>query len=99
MVYPITCYKCKLQCVGETSQNLNKRFNWYNSCFRNPTAYFFCKILNTHFSKGYRKDSSYTVNIIEKHEGTGQTDRNTMDFATLNQFERLERLTGCMNYK
>ena len=58
VVYLITCNKCKLQYVGETSQNLNKRFNWHNSCFRNPTAYSFCKILNTHFSKGYCKDSS-----------------------------------------
>ena len=37
--------------------------------------------MNTHFSKGYCKDSSYAVNIIEKLEGTGHTDRNTMDFA------------------
>ena len=76
VVYLITCNRCKLQHVGELSQNLNKRFNWYNSCFRNPTAYSFCKILNTSFSKGYCKDSSYTVNIIEKLEGTGRT----MDF-------------------
>ena len=39
----------------ETSQNLNKRFNWHNSRFRTPTAYSFCKILSTHFSKGYSK--------------------------------------------
>ena len=80
VVYPITCNKCKLQYVGETSQNLNKRFNWHNSCFRNPTAYSFCKILSTHFSKDYSKDSSYTVNITEKLEETGRTDKNTMDF-------------------
>ena len=41
----------------------------------------YCKILNTHFSKRYCKDSSYTVNIIAKLKGTGCTDRNTMDFA------------------
>ena len=35
VVYFTTCNKCKLQYVGETSQNLN---NWHNSCFRNPTA-------------------------------------------------------------
>ena len=81
MVYLITCNKCKLQYVGETSQNLNKRFNWHNSCFRNPNAYSFCKILNTHLSEGYCKDSSYTVNIIEKPEAKGRTERNTMDFA------------------
>ena len=38
-------------------------------------------ILNTHFSKGYCKDSYYTLNIIEKLEGTGRTERNTIDFA------------------
>ena len=27
LVYLITCNKCKFQYVGETSQNLNKRFN------------------------------------------------------------------------
>ena len=47
MIYLITCNKCKLQYIGETSQNLNKRFNWHNSCFWNPSAYSFCKILNT----------------------------------------------------
>ena len=80
VLYLITCNKYKLQYVGETSQNLNKRFNWHNSCFRNPTAYSFCQILNTHFSKRYCKDSSYIANIIEKLEETGRTERNTMDF-------------------
>ena len=76
----ITCNKCKLQYVGKTFQNLNKSFNWQNSCIWNPT-YFCCKILNTHFIKGYCKDSSYTVNIIGKFERAGPTDRNTRDFA------------------
>ena len=69
VVYLITCNKCKLLYVAETSQNLNKRFNWHNYCFRNRTAYSFCKILNTHFRKGYCKDSSYTVNVIQKTWG------------------------------
>ena len=94
MVCLITCNRCKRQSVGETSQNLD----WYNSCFRNPTGYSFCKTLNTHFSKGYCKDSSDTVNVIEKLEETGRTERNTMDLQ-LNHFERLERLVGCMNYE
>ena len=63
LVYLITCNKCKLQ-----------KFNWHIFCFRNPTAYSFCKILNIHFSKGYCKDSSYTPNIIEKREGTGRAE-------------------------
>ena len=75
------CARVLTSVCREKAQNLDKRFNWHNSCFRNPTAYSFFKILNTHFSKGYCKDSLYTVNIIEKLEGTGRTDRNTMDFA------------------
>ena len=46
-----------------------------------PTAYSFCKILNTHFSRSYCKDSSYTVNIIEKLGVARRTDRNTTNFA------------------
>ena len=81
LVYLITCNKCKLQYVGEKSQNLDKRFNWHNSCLRNPTAYCCCKVLKTHFTKGCCKKSSYTSNIIKKREGRGCTDKNTMDFA------------------
>ena len=66
VAYLITCNKCKLQYVGETSQNLNKRFNWHNSCFRNPTAYFFCKTLNTHFSKSYCK-GPHILSILLKN--------------------------------
>ena len=95
MVYLITCNKCKLQYVGEISQNLNKIFNWRNSCFRNPAAYSFCKVLNTHFTKGYCKDSSYTVNIIVKLEGAGCTERNTMDFPA--KPLRKARETYCMH--
>ena len=40
VVYLINCNKCKLQHVGETSQNLNERFNWHNSCFREPYCIF-----------------------------------------------------------
>ena len=43
VVYLITSNKCKPQYEEETSQNFNKRFNWHNSCFRNPAAYSFCK--------------------------------------------------------
>ena len=39
VVYLITCNECKLHYVRETSQNVNKRVNWYNSCFRKPTSF------------------------------------------------------------
>ena len=79
VIYLLTCNSCRLQYVGESSQNLNERFNWHNSCFRNPSKYSFCDILNTHFHKGKCKDSTYTVSIIEKLEGSGQTASGAMD--------------------
>ena len=81
VVYLITYNKFELQYVGETSQNLNRRLNWHNFYFRNTTANFFCKILITHFRKGYCKDSSYIVNIIEKLKLTRHRARNTIDCA------------------
>ena len=43
--------KRKLQYVGETCQNLNKRFNWHSFCFRNATRNFSCEILRVYFRK------------------------------------------------
>ena len=79
VIYLITCNKCKLQYVGETCLKLNERFNIHNSSLRNPSNSSFCKILNNHFTKGLCKGSSYSVSLIEKLEGTGQTDRGFMD--------------------
>ena len=47
----------------------------------NSTAYSFCKILNTHFSKDYLKGFPYTMNIIENLEEAVLTDRSTIDLA------------------
>jgi len=79
VIYLITCCNCGLQYVGETCQKLNERFNWHNTCFNNPKKYSFCKILNSHFNSGLCKDATYEVQILEKLEGSGRTDRNAMD--------------------
>ena len=64
------------------SQNLKKKINWHHSCFRKATTYSFHKICTLiFFSKGCCKDSSYTVNIIEKLGKIGHLDKNTMDSA------------------
>ena len=81
IIYLVTCCKCGLQYVGETCQKLNKRFNWHMSCFKNPQKYSYCRILNSHFTEGHCKGAKYTVSILEKMEGTGRTDRDTMDFS------------------
>ena len=46
---------------------------------RNPAKLSYCEILNKHFTEGRCKGSTYSVSIIEKLEGTGQTDRGSMD--------------------
>ena len=66
VIYLITCSKCKLQYVGETIQQLNKRFNWHKSGFRDPVKYGHCKILSDHFTKGLCAGVKYKVQIIEK---------------------------------
>ena len=100
VAYFITCNKCKLHYVGETSQNLNERFTWHN----------------THFSKGYSKELSYTVNIIKKPERTEpiifiycqyyqkslkepNLQIEILWILQLNQFKRLEKSIGFMNYE
>ena len=79
VIYLITCDRCRLQYVGETCQKLNERFNCHTSAMRNPSKLSYCEILNKHFTVGHCKGSTYSVCIIEKLDGTGQTDRGCMD--------------------
>lgn len=55
----------------------------HNSCFRNPSAYSFSKILNAHFSKGYCKYWS-------EKEQEQDIQIAILWIFQLNQFERLE---------
>ena len=55
-----------------------------------PTACSFCKILDTHFSKGYCKDASYTANIIEKKIRGQDVQTEILLVLQLNHFEKLE---------
>ena len=81
VIYLITCCNCGLQYVGETCQKLNERFGWHKTCLNNPQKYSFCKILNSHFTSGLCKNAKYEVQILEKLEGSGRTDRNAMDIS------------------
>ena len=79
VIYLITCNNCHLQYVGETVQKLNERFGWHRSGFKYPDKYGFCEILTKHFLEGLCKDSTYNVQILEKLEGNGRTERGAMD--------------------
>ena len=89
----VSSHKCKLQ-FAEVRQNLNKIFNWYDSFCGNLTAFLFYKIWKEHISKGHC--FLYTVSIIEKLVGTGCLD--TLCIFQPNQFNRLQKSNGCMNY-
>ena len=79
VVYLLTCSSCGLQYVGETAKQLNERFNKHRSGIKNPAKYGTCKILSNHFTKGICKGSKFSVQIIEKLEGSGRTERKAID--------------------
>lgn len=79
VIYCLTCSTCGLQYVGETSQQLNARFNGHRTGIRKLTKHGTCKYLSNHFNFGVCKDSSYTVQILEKLKGTGRTARGAID--------------------
>ncbi len=91
LVYLITCNNCSLEYVGETVQKLNERFAFHNTCILNPNKYGFCRILASHFNKGPCKNSEYSVQIIEKMEGSGRTERGAMDLKASSERKAREK--------
>ena len=89
LVYLITCNNCSLKYVGETVQKLNERFAFHNTCILYPNKYGFCRILSSHFNKGPCKNAEYSVQIIEKMEGSGRTERGAINIKASS--ERKER--------
>ena len=79
VIYLLTCSTCGLQYVGETAQQLNTRFNGHRLGIKNPKKYGTCKILSNHFNKGVCKGSEYSVQVIEKLEGSGRTEHGGID--------------------
>ena len=79
VIYLITCTKCYLQYVGETVQQLNERVNFHMSGLRHPKKHGHCRILTEHFTTGKCKGAKYKVQIIEKLEGNGRTERGGLD--------------------
>lgn len=82
VIYLITCSTCGLQYVGETAQQLNARFTSHRAGIKTPDKHGTCKILSNHFNRGICKDSKYVVQILEKLEGSGRTERKTIDVTT-----------------
>ena len=57
---------------------------------KSPEKYGTCKILTNHFSSGLCKKCRYEVQILEKIEGTGRTERGTIDVKVSNHRKQQE---------
>ena len=91
VIYLITCNNCSLQYVGETVQRLNERFTGHRQGMKSPEKHGTCKILTGHFNKGSCKGAEFSVQILEKIEGNGRTDRGAID-ATQTAFRKQREL-------
>lgn len=63
VVYLITCNKCSLQYVRETSYKLDKIFNCHKSCLKYPKKFGFSKKLSNYFNIGLCKKASFSNNF------------------------------------
>lgn len=79
IIYLITCRKCRLQYVGETAQLLRERIRHHISCINHPEKEHTSPILVDHFSQGFCKGATFTVNIIEKMCGSGRNPDGKLD--------------------
>ena len=79
VIYLITCRKCRLQYVGETAQLLRDHLRHHKSGMKHPEKDNTCRILSEHFSKGFCKNATFTVNIIDKLAGDGRDESKEID--------------------
>jgi len=69
LVYLLTCCKCNMQYVGETTQPLHKRINLHR------TAKTGCQHMIDHF-KNSCSGAGFKIQVLELFEGTGYSDNN-----------------------
>ena len=79
LIYLITCKNCMMQYIGETGQTLYKRFGKHRGDINNSNKRVSCRTLADHFNIGLCKDAKYMVQIVEKLDHTGRTERNVID--------------------
>ena len=79
LIYLITCRKCHLQYVGETSQPLRERISSHVHHFNHPNIPHSSRILAGHFNTGHCKGATFSVNIIEKLNGDGREKNGKLD--------------------
>lgn len=66
IVYCITCDKCGMQYVGETSRTLKQRFSSHNTSIKNEKTN---TLLYSHFAKCQRNEEKrYSIHILDDHD-------------------------------
>ena len=71
VIYVITCAKCFLQYVGETSNQIGIRFCVHRACMSGKKYATSCKSLSEHFSSGPCEGAEHFVQILENWNGSG----------------------------
>ena len=82
LVYLITCDHCSCQYVGETSQQLNGRFNDHRYTFTHLNKGSNSTVLRDHFTTGLCNKKSFKVQIIETIKQPGQYSNGNMNKET-----------------
>ena len=70
--------------MGETARGISQRVSEHRRCVFDYAfgKIYGCKKLSEHFNNGKCCGSEFSVRILEKLEGNGQTERNALDPTT-----------------
>ena len=79
LIYLITCSKCFLQYVGETSSVVGIRFGMHRACMSGKPYAGQCKRLADHFTSGPCKGADHFIQIIENWSGNGHLPNGKVD--------------------
>lgn len=70
LIYLITCNKCKIQYVGETSTTLKQRMSKHRNSFKNDK---YNTYISNHFQANDHNPEDFTIEILDNHEENSNT--------------------------
>lgn len=79
VIYLITCTKCFLQYVGETSSIVGVRFGMHRACMSGKPYAGQCRRLADHFTTGPCTGADHHIQIIENWSGNGHLPNGKVD--------------------
>ena len=90
LIYLLKCNKCSLQYVGQTGRKLKSRIAEHRNSIKKGKGS--CPFLIKHFSNsGPCFQQGFTVNVLEKLEGSGLTDRNIVNTKLVDSRKKREK--------